>query len=285
METKICTCCGEEKPLNDVNKQNYQSEIMKKRWEDSDYREKMTKQSQELWENEEYKEKFYLSVRSDSHRKLLSDKLKGIKKSDETKERMSNNNKNKVKIKINGVEYNCITDASKILNIDRKTISQRLNSKNFTEYEYIDKIPDYEKSKMRARKYRKDNKEKLSIKRKINRDENPIKKLKENIHSLIYNKIRKKGYSKKSKTYEILGCSYDEFKLHIESQFQEWMNWDNYGLYNGELNYGWDIDHIIPISSATTEEDVLQLNHYTNLQPLCSKVNRNIKRHNKDWGK
>ena len=34
------------------------------------------------------------------------------------------------------------------------------------------------------------------------------------------------------------------------------MNWENYGLYNGELNYGWDIDHIIPISSAKTEEEV-----------------------------
>jgi hypothetical protein len=56
------------------------------------------------------------------------------------------------------------------------------------------------------------------------------------------------------------------------------MSWDNYGKYNGELNYGWDIDHIIPQSSALNEEDVIKLNHYTNLQPLCSKVNRHIKR-------
>ena len=56
------------------------------------------------------------------------------------------------------------------------------------------------------------------------------------------------------------------------------MNWENYGLYNGELNYGWDIDHIIPNSSALTEDEFIKLNHYTNLQPLCSKVNRHIKR-------
>ena len=56
------------------------------------------------------------------------------------------------------------------------------------------------------------------------------------------------------------------------------MNWDNYGLYNGELDYGWDLDHIIPISSAKTEEDIIRLNHYTNLQPLCSKTNRDIKK-------
>ena len=56
------------------------------------------------------------------------------------------------------------------------------------------------------------------------------------------------------------------------------MNWGNKGLYNGKLNYGWDIDHRIPLSLAKTEEDVIRLNHYTNLQPLCSKINRDIKR-------
>jgi len=58
------------------------------------------------------------------------------------------------------------------------------------------------------------------------------------------------------------------------------MNWDNRGLYNGKENYGWDIDHIIPLSSAKTIEDLIKLNHYTNLQPLCSFKNRCIKRDN-----
>jgi len=53
-----------------------------------------------------------------------------------------------------------------------------------------------------------------------------------------------------------------------------------HGLYNGEFNYGWDIDHIIPISTAKTEDDVYKLNYYTNLQPLCSKINRYIKKNN-----
>ena len=58
------------------------------------------------------------------------------------------------------------------------------------------------------------------------------------------------------------------------------MSWENKGLYNGELNYGWDIDHIIPLDTAKTEEDVIRLNHYSNLQPLCSKINRDIKKNN-----
>jgi hypothetical protein len=45
-----------------------------------------------------------------------------------------------------------------------------------------------------------------------------------------------------------------------------------------QLIYGWDIDHINPVSLGDCEESVIALNHYTNLQPLCSKVNRDIKR-------
>ncbi len=86
------------------------------------------------------------------------------------------------------------------------------------------------------------------------------------------------GYSKNSKTFNILGCSFEDFKFYLESKFEPWMSWENYGLYNGESNYGWDIDHIIPSSSAKTEEELLVLNRFNNLQPLCSYQNRVIKR-------
>ena len=56
------------------------------------------------------------------------------------------------------------------------------------------------------------------------------------------------------------------------------MSWENYGLYNGDLNYGWDIDHIIPLSSTLSEDEIIKLNHYTNLQPLDSYINRYVKR-------
>ena len=69
----------------------------------------------------------------------------------------------------------------------------------------------------------------------------------------------------------------------IQVPFEDWMNWDNYGLYNGEECYGWDFDHIIPLSSCECEEDVYKLNHYSNFQPLCSYLNRDVKRDNLDW--
>jgi len=102
-------------------------------------------------------------------------------------------------------------------------------------------------------------------------------KLKGNIRTLIANSFKNKNLKKNNKTVQILGCSFNDFKQHLESKFESWMNWGNYGLYNGNSNYGWDIDHITPLSMAKTEEDVIKLNHYSNLQPLCSKENRDIK--------
>ena len=136
----------------------------------------------------------------------------------------------------------------------------------------------------KAKIYYENNKEYLNKKRsERNRERmktDVIFKVKKNIRCLIHQKIIKKGYTKKSKTNEILGCSFVEFKLYLESKFESWMNWGNYGKYNGTEGYGWDIDHKIPMATAVTEEDVIKLNHFSNLQPLCSKLNRDIKRDN-----
>jgi len=113
--------------------------------------------------------------------------------------------------------------------------------------------------------------------RKNRRQTDKIYQIKENIRSRISTSIRRSGHLKNSSTEVILGCTFDELKVYLESKFESWMNWENYGIYNGEFNYGWDIDHIIPLSSAKSEDGLTRLNHFTNLQPLCSKVNRDIK--------
>lgn len=118
----------------------------------------------------------------------------------------------------------------------------------------------------------------------INRIKNDIVyKISYNIKLSIRKSLKENGYQKIKRTEEILGLSIKEFKIYLESKFETWMSWDNRGLYNGELNYGWDIDHIIPVSSAKNEDDIIRLNHYTNLQPLCSKLNRDVKRDRLDF--
>lgn len=149
------------------------------------------------------------------------------------------------------------------------------------------KVIYYMNNKEKIAKYKSDNRERInenSLKYyhlRVNNDD--LYKLSVLIRNLIRISIKKNGYSKKSKTDEILGCSFSDFKFYLESKFDNWMTWSNQGLYNGELNYGWDIDHIVPLSSAKNEEEIMRLNHYTNLQPLCSFVNRVIKRDNMSW--
>lgn len=135
-----------------------------------------------------------------------------------------------------------------------------------------------------VKKYQTNNKEKISKRHtkyvKNRKESDNIFKITIDIRNNINQSIRREGYKKLSRTHEILGCSYGVFKQYIDMQFKEWMTFDNHGKYNGEFNYGWDYDHIIPISSAKTEEEVIKLNHYTNFQPLCSHINRDIKKDN-----
>lgn len=150
--------------------------------------------------------------------------------------------------------------------------------------------------KERKRLWHLENKEKIKAKNKIWREQNKerileynrnyynekmktdeLYKLKQIIRASIRHAIKRKNFTKKSKTIEILGCDWNQFKQYIESNFKSWMTWDNYGLYNGTPDYGWDIDHIIPNSSGLTYDNVIKLNHYTNLQPLCSYINRDVK--------
>ena len=134
------------------------------------------------------------------------------------------------------------------------------------------------------KEYQKNNRDKRNTYLVERRQNDPLFKLITNVRNLIYNSFYYNGYSKNSKTEELLGCSFEELKEYLESKFEPWMNWDNRGLYSGEFNYGWDIDHVIPLSSVNKEDEIIKLNHYTNLQPLCSKINRDIKKDNLEYG-
>lgn len=93
----------------------------------------------------------------------------------------------------------------------------------------------------------------------------PKYRLSRNIRERIRYSFSKNLLNKSKNTEDILGCSFSELKLHFESLFKKGMSWDNYGE--------WEVDHIIPLASASTEGDVIKLNHYTNLQPLWKHEN------------
>ena len=125
------------------------------------------------------------------------------------------------------------------------------------EYYSSDEWKSLKKQKERDRQYRK-------WKRRWENDE--VFAMKVRLRNLIRNSFRKQGYSKfELKTENIIGMNYNDFKEYMESMFLEGMNWENRGE--------WHIDHIIPLSSAKSKEELVKLCHYTNLQPLWGEDN------------
>lgn len=130
------------------------------------------------------------------------------------------------------------------------------------------------------RKYRKNNKERIDQykqkkKKKLMAQHSAYTKnkylidslyrIKHNVRTRIYGALKRKGWSKVGKSSLLLGCTYEQLQAHLESMFKEGMTWKNKG--------SWHIDHIIPLASAKTEEEIYRLCHYTNLQPLWAKDN------------
>ena len=90
-------------------------------------------------------------------------------------------------------------------------------------------------------------------------------RMKENLRCRIYGAL--KGISKSKETMELIGCSIEYLKYHLEIQFTEGMTWDNYGK--------WHVDHIVPCSAwdLTDTEGQKECFYYLNLQPLWAKDN------------
>ena len=157
------------------------------------------------------------------------------------------------------------------------------------EYDKQRKLKNPEKIKEIHKNYREKNKEVILEKQRIYRDQNresynayqkeyrkerrkndSLFKLTDNIRTLIGNSIRNRKYSKKSKIINILGCSIEELHKHLIKTFE-----DRYGIEFCNKEYEVHIDHVIPLSSAKTEDDILKLNHYSNLQYLYASDNLN----------
>lgn len=121
--------------------------------------------------------------------------------------------------------------------------------------------------------YEQSNKEYLRNRRKKYYYNNINIRLKELIRNRI--RIALKHTHKHSKTVELLGCSIEQAREHLQKQFQLGMSWNNYNIK------GWHIDHIVPCSSfdLTKEEEQRRCFHYTNLQPLWA--HENLVKHTK----
>lgn len=142
----------------------------------------------------------------------------------------------------------------------------------------IEKVKEWRnKNKEQAddttKKWNEENKErvkknKLTWKQK-EYQENPKYKLACVLRARFHQALAKALVNKQNSIMELIGCSIDHLKEHIEKQFVEGMNWENWSFY------GWHIDHIRPIASFDLSDpaQVKECFHYSNLQPLWAKDN------------
>lgn len=129
----------------------------------------------------------------------------------------------------------------------------------------------YQNNKEKKKEYNKKNREKIRIwKRKNNKwrwQNDKLYRWRRMYRCRIYLYLFGHRYTKNSNTYKMICKTQEEFRDYLTSLFNENMSWENYGSY-------WEIDHIVPLKTGTTESEIWDLCHYSNLRPLEKERNR-----------
>jgi hypothetical protein len=132
-------------------------------------------------------------------------------------------------------------------------------------------IKNAEKIREKTKNWRENNKNWRVQYEKDRRNNDTVYALRVSVRNRIKTYLKKCNINKKNNTFDIVGCSPEFLKEYLEKQFKDGMSW--------EKRNEWHIDHIIPLSSAKTKEEIYKLSHYTNLQPLWAEDN--LKKSNK----
>jgi len=246
MDTKKCKLCEEEKNLEYFYKfgKNYSSRCRKCHYEyqkNSPNRKENCKKCYEKNKEkrkEKRKERYYANIEKNREYTKNSMKKRRSENPEKYKE-YAQSEKNKAYQK----EYREKNKEK------QKEYNKDYYLKNQNELKNYQKNYQKENKEIRRKRYKKDK-------------EIPERKIRMILRSRFKAAVKKD--CKNSSVIKLLGCSIDEFKIYLESKFQEGMTWENHGLK------GWHIDHIIPCASfdLTKEEEQKRCFHYSNLQPL-----------------
>lgn len=296
MDTKICIKCGKEKNIDEYHFRDKENGIRRNTCKEcmklytkqyNDKTKEIRSQKRKIYRDNN-KEKIREQKKRDyeKHKEhyLQKSKERYQNKAEEIKERQRDYNEaNKEKIlKRQRIYYK--KHLEERINWQKEYYKNHKDERDQYNKDWVEKNREYVRKK--ARQYAKDNKDTIYEKRKIYNAKNadklrewrrenkrkrksidPLYKLSEQTRTLINNSFRRQGYKKNSKTYEIVGIDYKTFFDYLLKTFK-----NNYG-------YEWDgieevhIDHIIPVATATTKEEIIKLCHYTNLQLLKAKDN------------
>lgn len=247
---KKCYKCKEEKPLLEFNKNQNKCKNCEKKYY-IENKSKIDKRNKCYYELNKDRNREY----GIQYRKLNKDKIANSKKQYYEKNKEKHLERGKIHYNENKEKY-----------AKNKKIYRLINKDKIRESGAIYYQLNKERIIQNVSEYRIKNKDKLREKKKEyvkrRKKNEPLFKFKIIVRGIVCNsfKRRKGAYNKTLRTEEILGCSLFEFKEYITSRFSEGMSMDNHGE--------WHLDHIIPLATAKTEEDIIKLNHYTNFQPL-----------------
>ena len=237
MKTKVCSKCKKEKERKEFNLDR--------------------RQKHELYSQCKSCVKAYY----EANKKKIVERIKAYNEANKEKiaeQKKAYNEANKEKIAAQNKAYH-ETNKEKIA--ERKKAYKQSNKEKIAAQNKAYR----EDNKEKIAAYRKDNKEKIAAYCRARRKSDLIYNLSCRCRGRIRAAIKAKGFKKTTKTAEMLGCDWEFLKSHIESQFTEGMSWENRDK--------WHIDHIIPLASASSEEEVIKLSHFSNLQPLWAEEN------------
>lgn len=107
--------------------------------------------------------------------------------------------------------------------------------------------------------------ENARVRMKRRRSTDSTFRLAQNIGAMLRFALRRIGERKSDSAFKMLPYTVEQLRVHLEKQFVRGMSWENVGQ--------WEIDHIVPLRTACTKDDVIRLNQLSNLRPLWARDN------------
>ena len=282
--TKVCIKCGLEKPLTEFSFDKANGKfintckackclVTKKNYEKNKDRRKAYAKAYAI-ENQE-KVRVYRKEYYDTHADRAREYSRQYNKDHQDEIRVKSKiyrQEHKDEIRERDKRYN---EAHKEQIAERRKIWAREHAEQLAERNKKYRAENAERISQRRKEYAKKNRKRITKYYLDKRATDPLFKLSTQIRGLIRISLKKKGYGKDTHTYEILGCDYKTLWAHLK---QTWLK--NYGQeWDGE---DYHIDHIVPLATAKTEQEVKDLCYYKNLQLLKPKDNL-VKNKYSDW--
>jgi hypothetical protein len=243
-----------------------------------------------------YKKEHYQANKDKIKAKVKAYRAQNKEKIAESKRKYAQENKEKIsaKIKLYYIENKEQIDAKnkawakenkdrivkykKIYEEDNKDILKQKNAlyrehnkERLSEWHKQHYQKNKEEIKIKTRDYAHANKDKVNIYKKEyikeRKTADPLFKFKCQVRTMIHLAVKRRSFKKNTKSFSIIGMPAEEFMLYLEQTFI-----DIYGRPRTSDDVV-HIDHKIPMATAKTEEDMLRLCHYSNLQYLLASDN------------